>query len=68
LRRKADALDEEAVARVGVEEIVGGVTLDPEHVRRVLLVACFEECDGPFAVAELGVEECELDWGDVVRF
>jgi hypothetical protein len=42
-RRKANALDERAVAWVGVKEVIGGVGLDVKQVRGSLAVAFFKK-------------------------
>ncbi len=57
LHRKdpGNAADYGLIPTVGVEEVGGGIVLDPEDVGRVLLEALLEQSRGVILVDELGI-------------
>ena len=62
---ESDSSNDGAIALVGVEEVVGGVVLDPEQNGRMLAIGCFKERESLFLLAELRVFPSEFDGRDV---
>ena len=61
--RKADLADDVAVALIGVEEIVGGIGLDPEQEWSTFVESLIEQGEGFVMLAKHGVESGERHWG-----